>query len=347
MMDVWGYLVPHRIDCQIICLSSIHVRVGRSLSNDVVLPHLELDTLLDRDDSRVDSFDRPSKQRIHDDASMPAGHARVLTDGRNFNVGHTTGSIDFTYRDYNKKKINLDYRYYVGEMLALCLVLRFKLISLSLGSDLVMELVVNGNLLDYLMKTDGMFEYKAKQVSWDYLHSCGIAHRDLKPENVLVVSLAPLRVKIADFGLAKIFHEGTMLRSLCGTPNHMAPEIWLTTDVPEYGLAVDSWSMGVMTFIMLSCYFPFLYDDDEIVGPLDFFCRRQIQWQCLPEEVTWRARDFIQRLLVHDASRRLSFEVALNHAWFLDLVPRRGSSQTTASTSTREVEEVREVLVDV
>ncbi|RDB14525.1 putative serine/threonine-protein kinase fhkC [Hypsizygus marmoreus] len=229
-------------------------------------------------------------------------------------------------------KINLDYSY---------------------NLDLVMELVVNGNLLGYITATDGIPEYKAKQISWDlcngmqYLHSRGIVHRDLKPENVLVVSFVPIIVKIADFGLAKIFHEGTMLRSVCGTPNHMAPEVWLTSDVSEYGLVVDSWSMGVMTFIMLSCFFPFLYDDDEILCPDDFYRRRQIQWDCLPDETSWRARDFIQRLLVHNAMGRLSFQHALQHVWFLDVAPRRISAQTCTSTSTQEVEEVRQILVDI
>ncbi|KAG2084133.1 kinase-like domain-containing protein, partial [Suillus cothurnatus] len=82
------------------------------------------------------------------------------------------------------------------------------------------------------------------------LHDHGIAHRDLKPENVLISSTTPLVVKVADFGLAKSFVDGTFLHSMCGTPNFMAPEVWLKVEESQYGCLVDSWGMGVMLFMM-------------------------------------------------------------------------------------------------
>lgn len=45
-----------------------------------------------------------------------------------------------------------------------------------------------------------------------YIHKLGITHRDLKPENVLITSDVPPKVKVADFGLAKMVDSYTMLR---------------------------------------------------------------------------------------------------------------------------------------
>jgi serine/threonine protein kinase len=47
----------------------------------------------------------------------------------------------------------------------------------------------------------------------------GVAHRDLKPENILC-SEDLKRVTVADFGLAKIFGRGDLLRTACGTPTY-------------------------------------------------------------------------------------------------------------------------------
>lgn len=66
---------------------------------------------------------------------------------------------------------------------------------------------------------------KALAEALAYLHSSGVAHRDLKPENILLAGPeedAPLR--LADLGFAaEIPLRG--LRSACGTPSYVAPEI--------------------------------------------------------------------------------------------------------------------------
>jgi serine/threonine protein kinase len=78
-----------------------------------------------------------------------------------------------------------------------------------------------------------------------YVHSVGVAHRDLKPENLLCDGD---RVVVADFGLAKIFGRGDLLKTHVGTPNYAAPEIVRGDDT--YDKAVDMWSIGVITYVL-------------------------------------------------------------------------------------------------
>ena len=59
-----------------------------------------------------------------------------------------------------------------------------------------------------------------------YLHDLSIVHRDIKPENLLYTSHADdAEVKLADFGLSKYLPAGKTLKTACGTPGYVAPEI--------------------------------------------------------------------------------------------------------------------------
>ncbi|XP_023947930.1 serine/threonine-protein kinase polo [Bicyclus anynana] len=80
-----------------------------------------------------------------------------------------------------------------------------------------------------------------------YLHSQRIIHRDLKLGNLFLDD--DLHVKIGDFGLAaKIEYEGERKRTLCGTPNYIAPEILTKTG---HSFEVDIWSLGCIMYTLL------------------------------------------------------------------------------------------------
>jgi serine/threonine protein kinase len=87
----------------------------------------------------------------------------------------------------------------------------------------------------------------------EYLHKIGIVHRDLKPENILVDRTGHL--KITDFGLVKEqMSDNNTTRSFCGTPEYIAPEI---ISAKAYTIAVDWWSLGILTYQMLFGRVPF------------------------------------------------------------------------------------------
>lgn len=102
--------------------------------------------------------------------------------------------------------------------------------------------------------------YLVKQVlsGVEYLHSKGIVHRDLKLENLLLDGDLPkATVKIADFGLSKVFSSNATLSTVCGSPLYMAPELLMLDQKSAYSPAVDVWSIGVILFILLAGYSPF------------------------------------------------------------------------------------------
>lgn len=73
-----------------------------------------------------------------------------------------------------------------------------------------------------------------------YLHHNKVMHRDLKLANLFLDE--KLVVKIGDFGLAsKIVREGEKKKTLCGTPNYIAPEV---LGKGGHSFEVDSWSLG-------------------------------------------------------------------------------------------------------
>ncbi|XP_066056003.1 serine/threonine-protein kinase Chk2 isoform X3 [Chamaea fasciata] len=129
---------------------------------------------------------------------------------------------------------------------------------------IVLELMEGGELYDRVSRPVKMKEDICKLYFYQmllavkYLHDNGIIHRDLKPENVLLSSSDEVcLIKITDFGQSKILGEASLMKTLCGTPMYLAPEVLNSLGTAGYSRAVDCWSLGVILFVCLCGYPPF------------------------------------------------------------------------------------------
>eukprot|EP00727_Mastigamoeba_balamuthi_P012671 m51a1_g8026 putative protein serine threonine kinase (1159) ;mRNA; f:14879-19850 len=186
---------------------------------------------------------------------------------------------------------------------------------------LIMDLVRGGELFDKIVARGQYSESDAALLvnqivsAVAYMHSHGVCHRDLKPENLLCAEEEELYIRIADFGLSKIYNGGEDLTTICGTPDYVAPEI---LECKPYTEAIDMWAIGVITYTLLSGFTPFYG-----VSPKELFQRILSLDYDFPEE-TWRgvsdqAKDFIRRLLVLEPSQRMCARDALQHEWLLSI----------------------------
>lgn len=72
-----------------------------------------------------------------------------------------------------------------------------------------------------------------------------------QPENILLASEgAETLVKVTDFGMSRFVGENSLMKTLCGTPSYLAPEVLESAGTRGYSKAVDLWSMGTILYIM-------------------------------------------------------------------------------------------------
>jgi len=144
--------------------------------------------------------------------------------------------------------------------------------------------------------------------SIEYLHEHGIVHRDLKPENILLKSEDSDVIKLTDFGLSRILDEGVYMKTVCGTPQYVAPEILTKAQKEGYGKAVDLWSLGVILFVLLSSSMPFEEEEGSKISLFDKVKKGIFKfvgnvWKTVSED----AKDLIKNLLVVDPTKRLLY----------------------------------------
>ncbi|KAJ2610412.1 Protein kinase protein rad53, partial [Coemansia sp. RSA 1804] len=99
-----------------------------------------------------------------------------------------------------------------------------------------MEYLEGGDLFSYLSDNGSFTEACCRPIfkqicsAVHYLHANGITHRDIKLDNILIKTASSgsiHSIKVADFGLARAVGDGDLMRTICGTPSYLAPEIYI------------------------------------------------------------------------------------------------------------------------
>jgi len=192
------------------------------------------------------------------------------------------------------------------------------------------ELCSGGNLQDDLSRRGKYPESFARILfqqilsALEVLHDSRVVHHDLKLENVLLKESGEVRsIRLVDLGSAHISDLHSPQSCLVGTHEYMPPELIVHRERDDSTLRVpikptasmDMWSAGVVLYMLLGGYNPFLATSTKrvfhsiVTVSFDF---KQPVW----ETVSDTAKDLISKLLVRDPEQRLSAREALQHAWF-------------------------------
>lgn len=199
------------------------------------------------------------------------------------------------YRNEYKFNNSLDYKY-----ICKC----YSTFKDNENAYFILEYQPNKTLSDLIYNRYSLTEIEVKHYCYElllaleYLHNRNIIHRDIKLSNVLLSD--KMEVKLCDFGLA-IESNNNNNKTICGTPNYIAPEILNLKDNTNYSYEIDIWSFGVILYSLFYHKTPF---EDPAKGKT----RRNIENinYTFPENknVSENAKNLIRKIFVKDPNLR-------------------------------------------
>ncbi|XP_022183816.1 ovarian-specific serine/threonine-protein kinase Lok [Nilaparvata lugens] len=193
---------------------------------------------------------------------------------------------------------------------------------------MVLEYMPGGDLKHKLCQEKRLRDNDCKIIFYQlflgvqYLHKQGVTHRDLKPENILLsTENGILKVKISDFGLSKLIHAGTALKSHCGTLQYTAPEVIMSRGRESYTPKVDIWSLGCILYLCLSGKTPFngranMRIEEQIVR--GYYKKLTVVNNLNHVNTATDAVNLVEKMLVVESEQRFSIDEVLSHVWSQD-----------------------------
>ncbi|XP_050311724.1 ribosomal protein S6 kinase alpha-5-like isoform X2 [Anthonomus grandis grandis] len=175
---------------------------------------------------------------------------------------------------------------------------------------LILDYVPGGELFTHLYQRDHFTENEVRiyigeiVLALEKLHGLGIIYRDIKLENILVDEKG--HIVLTDFGLSKELSRADgdqRAYSFCGTIEYMAPEV-VRGGTQGHDIAVDWWSVGVLTYELLTGASPFTVEGEKNT-------QQEISKRILksnppvPDYLGKEVKDFINQLLMKNPRKRL------------------------------------------
>lgn len=190
---------------------------------------------------------------------------------------------------------------------------------------LILEHVSGGELFDYLVSKGRLSIKEARKFfrqiisALDFCHCHSICHRDLKPENLLLDDHG--NIKVADFGMASLQLENSLLETSCGSPHYASPEV--VRGQKYDGRRADVWSCGVILYALLVGALPF--DDENLRHLLEKVKRGVFH---IPHFVPAECQTLLRAMIEVDPEKRITLTEVLRHPWVMG-----GSGFTSSSAS--------------
>nr|XP_058913550.1 serine/threonine-protein kinase MARK2-like [Kogia breviceps] len=177
---------------------------------------------------------------------------------------------------------------------------------------IIMEYVSGGDMCNYLDTHGRMTEAQARGLfqqlvsALQHCHQRGVVHRDLKPANLLFDG--NMNLKLTDFGFSNMCDASGKLDTVCGTVPYAAPEVLLGQRYS--GPAVDVWSLGVVLYVMVTGFRPFVGKDLREL-------REQIvtEHYRIPTYLSLEVRSLLRNMIARDPSDRGTLPDLMRHPW--------------------------------
>ena len=181
---------------------------------------------------------------------------------------------------------------------------------------MLLELCTNNSMSELLKRRKRLSDIETRYYltqligSLKYLHDNLVIHRDLKLGNLFVD--AQMRIKVGDFGLAtKVTDVNERKKTVCGTPNYIAPEILEGKN--GHSFEVDVWSTGVILYTLLIGKPPFESKDVKST-----YKRILANSFVFPDHIPIceHAKNLIRHVLQTKPESRPSLDEMLEHSYF-------------------------------
>ena len=144
-----------------------------------------------------------------------------------------------------------------------------------------------------------------------YCHSKNLTHRDLKLENILFINNdMESEIKLIDFGLACKYEPNKKMTTFAGSPYYIAPEVLKG----NYDNKCDIWSIGIITYVMLTGILPFEGEtNDEIFNKI---LTKEVNFEHPNFNIiSNEAKMFIKLCLEKDPNKRISAQKLIENNW--------------------------------